>query len=91
MKQCIRCWVSGQVQGVWYRASAQNKARELGVSGYAKNLPDGRVEVLACGSDSALGKLRQWLWEGSPHAKVEHVQCEAATDENNCGEEFDIT
>lgn len=90
MKQCIRCWVSGRVQGVWYRAFAQEKARELGISGYAKNLPDGRVEVLACGSDNALEILRQWLWQGPSHAKVDHVQCEPVAKEN-CEEGFYIT
>jgi acylphosphatase len=89
MKQCIRCWVSGRVQGVWYRAFAQEKARELGISGYAKNLPDGRVEVLACGSDNALEKLRQWLWQGPSHAKVDHVHWEPVAKEN-CEEEFYI-
>ena len=89
MKQCIRCWVSGRVQGVWYRAFAQEKARELGISGYAKNLPDGRVEVLACGSDNALEKLRQWLRQGPSHAKVDHVHWELVAKEN-CEEGFYI-
>ena len=82
MKQCIRCLVSGRVQGVWYRASTQEKARELGISGYAKNLPDGQVEVMACGSDDTLEKLHQWLWQGPSDAKVDHVQCSPATEES---------
>lgn len=89
MKACIRCWVSGRVQGVWYRASTQDKARELGIAGYAKNLPDGRVEVLACGSGRALEDLRQWLWQGPPHASVNQVQCETVTEEN-CEKGFSI-
>lgn len=90
MKQCIRCLVSGRVQGVWYRAFTQQKARVLGVSGYAKNLPDGRVEVLACGSDNALKELRQWLWQGPNRAKVDHVHCEPVTEED-CDEGFHIS
>ena len=52
-----RCHVSGRVQGVYFRASTWERARELGVTGYAKNLPDGRVEVLACGELRAVGQL----------------------------------
>ena len=56
---CNRCLVSGRVQGVFYRASAQQRAQELGVRGYARNLPDGRVEVLACGEARPGRGLRQ--------------------------------
>ena len=71
MKVCKRCLVSGRVQGVFYRASTKDRARELGVAGYAKNLPDGRVEVLACGEEEAVQELIEWLWQGPPTAKVE--------------------
>jgi acylphosphatase len=46
---CMQCYVSGQVQGVFFRASARHEAERLGVTGYARNLSDGRLEVLACG------------------------------------------
>jgi acylphosphatase len=59
-----RCLVSGKVQGVFYRASARDKARSLGVSGWAKNLPDGQVEVVVSGSGDAVAALCDWLWEG---------------------------
>src|SRR5207302_1679864 len=49
-----RCLVGGRVQGVYYRATAARRARDLGVSGHARNLPDGRVEVLACGDQEAV-------------------------------------
>ena len=65
-----RCLVSGRVQGVYYRASARKRARELGVTGYARNLPDGRVEVLACGKADAVEALCHWLWQGSPASQV---------------------
>lgn len=74
---CRRCLVSGRVQGVWYRASTQRQAEQLGVTGHARNLPDGRVEVLACGTPAAVAALCDWLWQGPSHAEVEDVQCEA--------------
>lgn len=71
-----RCVVSGRVQGVWYRASARAKALELGVSGRAVNLPDGRVEVLMSGAPERLDALAAWLWQGSPLSQVESVECQ---------------
>jgi acylphosphatase len=67
--------VAGQVQGVFYRASTQRKAREIGLSGWVRNLPDGRVEVYACGEGTQLDALCAWLEEGPPHAVVTEVQC----------------
>lgn len=72
---CIRCHVSGRVQGVWFRASTREQARRLGISGYARNLADGRVEVLACGEETTLQQLQQWLWQGPVGARVEQVEC----------------
>lgn len=73
MVVCRRFQVSGRVQGVAYRACTRMRATELGVSGYARNLPDGRVEVLACGATEAVASLEQWLWQGPPAAHVEQV------------------
>jgi acylphosphatase len=73
---CFRCVVGGRVQGVFFRASAREQAMRLGVGGYARNLPDGRVEVLACGSALAVAQLRDWLREGPPAARVTGVACE---------------
>ncbi|MFZ0500377.1 MAG: acylphosphatase [Steroidobacteraceae bacterium] len=70
---CKKCLVSGRVQGVFYRGAAAQRARELGVRGYARNLPDGRVEVLACGEDEAVQTFVSWLWVGSSAAKVSAV------------------
>ncbi len=72
-----RCVVAGRVQGVYYRASARLQAEELGVTGYARNLPDGRVEVLACGEPAAVASLCEWLWVGSVASRVSAVDCEA--------------
>ena len=68
-----KCFVGGRVQGVFYRASTAHRARELGVTGYARNLPDGRVEVLAVGEASAVNALVEWLWTGSSASKVTSV------------------
>lgn len=73
---CIRCVVAGRVQGVFFRASARQEAQRRGITGYARNLPDGRVEVLACGSPEAVHELREWLRHGPSGAQVTGVACE---------------
>lgn len=71
-----RCYVSGRVQGVFFRATTQRQARELGLSGHALNLPDGRVEVLVRGPVDAVRALVNWLWEGPDGARVTAVECD---------------
>jgi acylphosphatase len=71
-----RCLVAGRVQGVFYRASTRQRALELGVTGFARNLSDGRVEVLACGEPGAVGALCDWLWQGSPASHVTSIEVE---------------
>lgn len=71
----LRCRVTGRVQGVFFRASAQRKARALGIVGYARNLQDGSVEVLAIGSTAALDEMRAWLGVGPTAARVDWVEC----------------
>lgn len=68
------CFVSGRVQGVFYRASTRQRAVELGLAGYARNLPDGRVEVLAVGEAAAVNSLVDWLACGPPAAQVANVE-----------------
>jgi acylphosphatase len=75
---CRRSFVSGRVQGVFYRASCVRKAESLGLRGYARNLADGRVEVLACGDEARVNELVSWLWQGSPASKVTDVATEHA-------------
>lgn len=70
-----RCYVSGRVQGVFYRASTRQRAQELGCRGYARNLADGRVEVLAVGEPVAVHALIEWLRRGPPAAHVTDVKC----------------
>lgn len=69
-----RFLVSGRVQGVFFRASTRQQALRLGLTGYARNLPDGRVEVMAVGEAAALEVLAQWLWQGPPAAEVRDVR-----------------
>ncbi len=71
--------MGGRVQGVFYRATVARCARELHITGYAKNLPDGRVEVLACGLEAALEELLKRLWIGSSASKVTSVEVANAT------------
>lgn len=78
MSLCLRCLISGRVQGVWFRVSTREQASRLGISGYARNLSDGRVEVLACGEQGALDTLEAWLWQGPSGARVEHVECSSS-------------
>ncbi len=77
-----RFFVSGSVQGVGFRYATARKARELGVTGHARNLPDGRVEVIACGDETTLAKLREWLQEGPSAARVREVTVESAAPES---------
>jgi acylphosphatase len=70
---CKKCLVAGRVQGVFYRATAARRAHELAVRGYARNLPDGRVEVLAYGEEESVRIFVEWLWTGSSASKVTSV------------------
>jgi len=70
---CRRFLISGNVQGVFFRASTRDQANSLGVTGYAKNLENGGVEVVGCGDEKALNALEKWLWQGPPHAQVTEI------------------
>ena len=76
---CRKYFVAGRVQGVFYRATAARHARELKIRGYAQNLPDGRVEVLAYGPETALEEFVKRLWIGSSASKVTSVEVADAT------------
>lgn len=66
--------ISGKVQGVSYRISSVEAARNLGLTGYARNLSDGRVEIVAEGPPDALVALEQWCRKGPPAARVTSVE-----------------
>ncbi len=74
---CIICWVHGRVQGVGFRYSTQHEAQRLGLTGYARNMDDGSVEVVACGDSQNVEQLLAWLKAGGPRsARVERVLTE---------------
>ena len=79
-RSAARFFVTGKVQGVWFRASTRARALELGLAGRARNLPDGRVEVLAVGDPGAIDTLERWLWQGPERAVVGDVTRFPATD-----------
>ena len=82
MIQCVRCFVSGRVQGVFYRARACSEAMRLGISAMARNLEDGRVEVLARGDPEKVKVLREWLWQGPPASRVDDVVCDTIDEQD---------
>jgi len=79
---CSRFYVSGRVQGVFFRVSTREQAQALGLAGEVSNLRDGRVAVTACGPQAALELLQQWLWEGPPQALVSNVECEECSQQH---------
>ena len=83
--QAARFQISGRVQGVGFRAAAHRHAQELGLSGYARNLADGRVEVLAQGEAPNIDAFAEWLHRGPPLARVDSVQREPADIVELCG------
>ena len=85
MTRCRRYLISGRVQGVFYRASTQTAARRLGLTGWARNLANGRVEVIACGPEAKLAEFGRWLWQGPPEANVSTVEEFDATEKSFSG------
>ena len=65
--------VRGKVQGVWFRVSTRDVAVRLGLTGHARNLANGDVEVLAMGDAEAIATLADWLQQGPPLARVDAV------------------
>jgi len=88
-KKCIKVWISGRVQGVGFRWATRQQANNLGITGYAKNLSDGRVEVLACGDEGDLDSLIEWLNHGPEYARVTGLHIE--TVETQIQDSFRIT
>ncbi|MCX7897322.1 MAG: acylphosphatase [Rhodocyclaceae bacterium] len=74
-------FVSGRVQGVGFRASMAREARRLGVTGWVRNLHDGRVEAMIQGSPEQLAAMLTWVRQGPPRAHVAHVDVELGSGE----------
>lgn len=71
---CEQFKISGRVQGVFFRDSTRNIAASLNLQGHAINLPDGSVEVIACGAADAIDSMDEWLQAGPPMARVTSVK-----------------
>lgn len=72
-RECRLFLIEGRVQGTFFRESTRRQAVPLGITGHAKNMPDGTVQVLACGEPDALKRLTEWLKHGPPMAEVERM------------------
>ena len=68
--------ISGRVQGVLYRMSARRMADRIGVKGWIRNLPDGKVEAVFEGDEDAVKRMISWCWVGPPGAKVMSIDVE---------------
>lgn len=76
-EQGLHFYISGHVQGVFFRSKTQNKAIELGLTGWVRNIPDGRVEIMAYGSDEQLKALHEWLQASPSGTHVEAIEVKA--------------
>ena len=75
----VRIIVSGRVQGVFFRVSARDEARRLGVRGYVRNRANREVEMVAEGDDTQVDRLIRWARQGPPSARVENLRVEQLT------------
>ena len=90
MADAVRFRVHGRVQGVGFRWFVARRATALGLRGYACNLPDGSVEVVAAGEVAAIGQLEQALARGPEFARVDSVEKTEISDEMQLSKSFDI-
>jgi acylphosphatase len=81
-KICINAYVSGNVQGVWFRKSTLDVALSHGLTGWVRNLSDGRVEVMMCGEGNAVRQVEAWLYKGPELANVIDVRSAELVCEN---------
>lgn len=81
-------YVSGRVQGVYYRATTRDNAREMGLDGWVRNLDDGRVEAVFEGPEDAVREMVRWCETGSRAADVESV--DTASEEPEGLDGFDV-
>ena len=72
----VRLFISGHVQGVWYRASMSNEGARIGLNGWVRNLDDGRVEAVVEGSGDGIQEMIAWCRKGPPMARVDDIAVE---------------
>jgi acylphosphatase len=84
LKKRFHVQISGRVQGVFFRANTWKTARSLGLTGWVRNLPNGRVEAVFEGEKDAANKMLDWCRTGTPPARVDHLEFE----EEAAGAEF---
>jgi acylphosphatase len=84
----LHVFVSGQVQGVFFRAECASRARQRGLGGFVRNLPDGRVEALFEGEPADVDAMVEWCYSGPRWAEVEKV--EVAEEEPRGDNEFRV-
>jgi acylphosphatase len=70
----VHVWVTGRVQGVFFRAATRDQAQRLGLEGWVKNLRDGRVEALFAGPEDKVNQMLAWCRQGPPHAHVADLE-----------------
>ncbi len=78
MQVLAKLKIHGRVQGVFFRQSTREKARELGLSGWVKNMPDGTVEALATGPENVINELIAWCEQGPAYARVDKVDVQVS-------------
>jgi len=82
--RCVHVYIKGRVQGVFFRAATQQEAEDLNLTGWVRNMPDGRVEAVFQGEDKNVDKMLRWCHSGPPAARVEEV----LASEEPCQNEF---
>ncbi len=87
---CKHCFITGRVQGVAFRYYTHNQAQRLGVFGWVRNLPDGRVEAFIYGDSTPVMQLCNWLHQGPPTANVIQVDCETKSPPSTSTQIFEI-
>ena len=74
MKKNLHVFISGRVQGVWFRANTKQKAEQLGITGWVRNTSDGRVEAIFEGEENHIKEMLEWCHHGPPLAKINNVE-----------------
>ena len=72
-KRRVHVWITGRVQGVFFRTYTRDAAQSIGVTGWVRNLPDGRVEAVFEGESDKVERMIEWCREGTPMSRIESV------------------